>query len=394
MFSVVGNNSLQDRDHRDDYIKKLEDDWKQKASCKDRTELFKSIMSPEAKDRVDAGDFSIVSLSYMKCSHTKMEGIKQSAFAVIFMTDGDMKVFPYVYPDFRNSKHSEEMLLQRLDDFLRKNGTAAQRILIYTYNSPCLKRENKSVPCMFQLLHKACEWQENYQVFTDVAFTKPWGLSGPNFFNYLTFSVASSPSSVFNVYIEKCKDVPFQLNEKSLRNIFKTSKIYNTLSYVKDDDKNKLRSDIKSARETLVTLAETSSGLCQDLLDRGKRKTDSFTFLPEVHDEVCKTLLGEWNQMVEDSSMTPILKVITEEFSTAVVLLFTKQLRSTPANNFMQLRRVSQMKLFDDLTNGGAVSLCSRNFNPDVGAKMFYKKPRSRSGTDVVSLKATCPRQQ
>ena len=346
----------------------FKDRWEQTTNCRNKLEAYNRIMelSPHGGEEDNAGYFDPVWRSFIRSSNTKqLERHKQHASAVVVMRDKNKMIFPAVYPDFQNKKedpgaphiqqnqsavtdktatHSEEKLIKQLDDFLRRDGRMVQRIMIYTYNSPCLKREKKTEPCMFQLLRKAYEWYENYEVLTDVAFTKFWGLSGPNYLKNLTFSTISCPRSDFHSRIEKCQDIPFKLDHNYLGDLFRKSDIYNTLSQVKGRDRNTLREDMKSARKALLRLAESSFGLRKDHLDRGKQKIDSFKFLPEVHDTICEKLQKEWKEMVDNSSMTPIREDITEEFNSAVVHVFRERLKSFLGKNSpLRLYRVPQM---------------------------------------------------
>lgn len=349
-------------------IQLLNNSWKLTATCQDKTENYNSVMETfsyeAAADHVEC--LETVWLPFIKYSNTEeADRDRQYAFSIVLMKDGRKEILHEVYPKFQNKKknsgalnieqgksgltikttlHSEEILIQQLDDFLHRNGTTVEHILIYTYNSPCLKRENRIVSCMFQLLYKAYEWYKLYGVITDVAFTKHWGLSGPNYFRNLTYSSISCPSSVFHSCIEKCREIPFKLDHKKIRSIFKISGIYDIFSLSKD--KEKLHKDIKSVQKSLVSLAENSPCLYQDHLDCGYQTIDSFIFGSEVHHKLCKMLREEWTEMVDDSSATPIRKYITEQFNTAVVHLFREQLeaflgKSSP----LRLRRVQKLQL-------------------------------------------------
>lgn len=347
-------------------LKLLEDNWKQTTNGGEKQEMYVRMVGQVSSKGEDDGEDDVPSdtirQSYIQHLNTKeLESDKQHATASVLMKDNSKVDFQEVYPDFKNkkkepvapdtkfdqTKHSEEILIPQLDDFLRQKGTMVEHILIYTHNSPCLKRENENVlPCMFQLLYKAYEWREHYEVSTHVAFTKFWGLSGPNYFQNLNSSIISCPSSDFQSHIETCKDIHFQLDHKILKEIFKKSDIKNTLSHVKDKDKNTLRREILSARETLVSLAESLFGLRDVHLDRGKQKIDSFKFPPAVHNKVCERFQKEWKEMVYNSSMPPIRKYLTEEFNRAVVLFFREQLKSFLGNNSpLQLHRLPLMSL-------------------------------------------------
>ncbi|XP_044062061.1 uncharacterized protein LOC122880724 [Siniperca chuatsi] len=279
--------------------------------------------------------------SLQECSNEK-----QCASAVVFLKDGKCEIFAEVYPHYRNkksknsdspstevTKHSEEILIGQIDEYLQSNGIHVQSILFYTLNSPCLKREKHTDPCMFKLVEMAHQWQSKFGFSTVVAFTKFWGLSGPNFFKDLTYSDISSPSSDFYPYIETCKTIPFKLNSKDFRNNVKKRSIYNTIPYVEVSDKRKLDNDIKSALRDLVKLAESSFGLRKEHLERGEEKISSFTFDPLVQDKSFEFLTKNWNEMVTNCSMSPIREKITTDFNIAVVFLFLKELKSTLGNS-------------------------------------------------------------
>lgn len=351
----------------------LIDSWEETTDCCDKTEMYNRLMgllpSKGEEDGNDAACSDTVRQWHIKdFSSREPERDKQFAYAMVHLKDKSRKDFPAVHPEFQKKKkkesgalrtkadqsrptirastHSEEIVIKQLDDYLQHNGTMVKHILIYTLNSPCLKRGDQIVPCMFQLLHKAHEWRQHYGVCTDVAFTKFWGLSGPNYFKYLNYSTISCPSSPFHSHIVKCEDVHFKLDAKNLRDIFNKSDISNTLSHVKDTDKNTLRRGITSARKKLVNLAETSFGLRGDHLDRGKQTIDSLTFLPAVQHKVCEKLQEQWKEMVDKSSMTPIREYMAEEFNCAVVHHFREQLKSFLGNSSpLQLHCIPRRKL-------------------------------------------------
>nr|XP_046261879.1 uncharacterized protein LOC124068036 [Scatophagus argus] len=319
-------------------IQSLKDIWKQTTNRCDNTEMFNHPVrqfSTEGEENDNNVSFERVLHHYIRPEEAERE--KQYAFSVILMKDNRQKFFPPVYPDFTNNKesggpktaiHSEEILIKQLDSFMCQNGTMVKQILIYTYYSPCLKR-NRPDPCMFQIIDSAVAWFMRYGVYTYVLYTKSWGLNGPNYFKNLSYATISCPCSVFYPYIEKSKDTSFCLDHKNLRSIFKKSDVYKTLSRVEDNDKNTLRCSIKSAHEILVRLAQNSHGLCNHHLECGELAIQSFSFLPEVHHEICEKLQKEWKEMVRNSSMTVIRKTITEEFNSAVVHLFREQLKSS-----------------------------------------------------------------
>ncbi|XP_028272223.1 uncharacterized protein LOC114442662 [Parambassis ranga] len=131
----------------------------------------------------------------LKCHDRK----NQHAVALVFMDNFAYVAFYAEKPIFREknkdsgSKHCEERLVDQINTYLKDNSEKLENkrvdIFIYTYNSPCLKRERTSFLCCFYLiLKKAFEWHKKYNVFTQVGFTKYWGPVTPNIFKDLTWS--------------------------------------------------------------------------------------------------------------------------------------------------------------------------------------------------------------
>lgn len=172
--------------------------------------------------------------------------INQYGFYLILMKDGTPIISKKIPQDSKNKTHTEEFIIDILVELVSKNGNKVKKFFIYSYNSPCLKRTDKKNPCMFQLLRKACEWYEKYQIFTNVAFTHSYGICGPNYFNYLTFDEISSPNSGFNSYIEKCKNTKSELENQNLPKLIKR-KLLKALDKEKIDIKTLKNDDIQTA---------------------------------------------------------------------------------------------------------------------------------------------------
>ncbi|XP_045887213.1 uncharacterized protein LOC123958071 [Micropterus dolomieu] len=347
-FSTVGirQTSLTEK------IMLLKDAFIKLTTCRDKKQLFKRIMTLFSEAKNDLGLNAVPAGRHLelwlKSYQTKHKRGKQYAFAVCKMKNGKYKHFQGVCPCFRNKKrkssaspstevtsHSEESLIRQIDKFLLNNGTNVRHILIYTLNSPCLKREKHIEPCMFKLLEMADQWLSKYGFFTDVAFTKFWGLTGPNYFADLKFSDISSPSSCFYPYVQTCKKTPFKLDSTFFRKDVIKCGIYRTLYDIKDTkQRSKPKGDIQSCLHKLVKLAENSVNLRKDQhVARGVKMISSLTFHPLIHNKIIDILTKNWNEMVIYSSMSPIREQINTDFNTAVVHLFLKYLKSTLGNS-------------------------------------------------------------
>lgn len=174
---------------------------------------------------------------------------------------------------------------------------------------------------MFQLLRKACEWYEKYQIFTDVAFTHSYGICGPNYFNYLTFDEISSPNSGFNSYIEKCKNSKSELENQNLSKLIKR-KLLKALDKEKIDIKTLKNDDIQTASNFLKE-AESSFDLLKKFLVSGQETHHvSFKSPPKVQAEIYK-ILKENNTF-----MGSMKKCIREDLNNAISFVFRKKLES------------------------------------------------------------------
>ncbi|CAI5651911.1 unnamed protein product [Oreochromis niloticus] len=246
--------------------------------------------------------------------------INQYGFYLILMKDGTLMISEKIPQDSKNQTHSEEFIIKELDEFLSENGNEVKKFFIYSYNSPCLKRTDNKTPCMFQLLRKACEWYEKYQIFTDVAFTHSYGICGPNYFNYLTFDEISCPNSGFNSYIEKCKNTKSELENQNKSKLIK-SKLSKALDKEKIDIKTLKNDDIQTACNFLKK-AESSFDLLKDFLVSGRETHVSFKSPPEVQAEIYK-ILKENNTF-----MRSMKKCIRADLNNAIPFVFRKKLES------------------------------------------------------------------
>ncbi|XP_034398623.1 uncharacterized protein LOC117737085 [Cyclopterus lumpus] len=288
---------------------------------------------------------------------TKPEGDKQYAIAMVFLKDGTATFFGPFYPKFepKISLHSEEIIINPVDNFLRKTKTMAEHIYIYSLNSPCLERGHKD-PCMFQLLKKAIEWHELYNVSLCVAYTKCWGLSGPNYFkirkanrspsknNSLTSPIEDEDKNTVTITTKELmslekyspdlySNISFTLNAKYLEDILHKKDVFNSLtSPFRLVDKNIARKQISLARKELVSLAKKSpQGVLEEHLDCGRKMLNSVSFLPAIQNEVFKALLNAWEEVVNYSLMTG--ESFTGQFNKYILYLFWKECKVDLGNN-------------------------------------------------------------
>ncbi|XP_061581107.1 uncharacterized protein LOC133446912 [Cololabis saira] len=336
-------------------------EWDQ--SIKDGKELFQYFMenfSPKKSEH--HFDALTTDLSPFKTYFElkKITSETQHAFSIILFEDGTVKCFPPVLPKFHDSKkksdescqttkHSEEILLEQIDDFLDREGKIMDKILIYTYNSPCLQRKKGVEACTFQLLQKAIDWFEEDKCLTYVAFTKSWGFTGPNYIRNISPSDFSDPKSVFYPHVKRHEGISFKLDPTNFRRVLEKEELSKILSDIEKCDRKKLTSEIKSAQSKLVELAENSSGTRKDLLLQGKQLINSLNFPAKVCNNVRGIMHKKWEDSVEESHMAKVLQIITEEFNSAVVLRFREQLKEN--NSPLQLIPVDFIQLSDEFIN-------------------------------------------
>lgn len=173
---------------------------------------------------------------------------------------------------------------------------------------------------MFQLLDKAYEWQK-YGVCTTVAYSKCYGLSGPKYFQSLSYSSILDPCSNFYPYTVKFQKQPFKLNPQFFKN---TEDIYRLISGVDGkEQKSKCNETIKLSLDILKNLATVSFCTRDEHLRRGKKTIFNLTSLP---DKVCEKLCEKWTEVVNNSVMIPIREQITADFNTSVVHRFERLL--------------------------------------------------------------------
>lgn len=285
--------------------------------------------------------------SYIEISNEKCS---QSAFAIICMEDNKPKFFDEVPPYIptkkcqrtnhnTNPKHSEEILLDDMKPFLAQD-KKVKWIFLNSYYSPCFERDDQIEGCMFLILINAYKWSVKYGAITVLTYTKPWGLSGPGYFNKLCFNDIMGPNSPLKSCVEEC-EICYELDCENLNKKLKNNKILKQYS-CGEDSKN-----IKVAREALVELAaELLTQLRKDFLELGDKKIDSFIFLSAKIKPILKKL---WQGNVNNSFVSLVKEIITTKFNQKVVDLFTQELESQPGiNSFIQLHQLPPVKLKDE----------------------------------------------
>lgn len=93
---------------------------------------------------------------------------KQYGYASIPLKNGQKQRSENTSPKFNKKtkdKHSEQSLVDYVDGYLSSNKSMidiTEPLYIFTYNSPCLSRNDGVLSCMSLLLCKSIEWKEKY----------------------------------------------------------------------------------------------------------------------------------------------------------------------------------------------------------------------------------------
>ncbi|KAM3613186.1 uncharacterized protein V6R79_022208 [Siganus canaliculatus] len=249
---------------------------------------------------------------------------KQFAFAIIFWKSGRGVRSSTICPCRQSTfSHSEEILIQKIDPFLKKFGSMVGTVFIYSNNSPCLNR------CMPKLKAKAEEWNAEYGIHTDVAFRNCWGVNGPAdpAFHGLTYSDLMSH---FVPHIEKCEKTPFKLDNKNFKklrsnNIISSSGV--VISELKKEQRESIYKHIYSALDDLRKLSESPDPFTgSEYLEKMSTFQLPTIINSEITVKVSETLKEKWNEMVHQSYTTLIKDKITAEFNTLVVDLYAHSL--------------------------------------------------------------------
>ncbi|KAG7244948.1 hypothetical protein INR49_024345 [Caranx melampygus] len=246
--------------------------------------------------------------------HKKNTG--QHGLAVIFLEGYEKAIYvpkpAYPTKDNPDGTHVEEILIKEIHEFLQQNendkGPKVKFIMIYTYNSPCLKRKKPHISgCMFQLLVMAWELDRKYDIFTYVLFTEYWGTIGER-----------SPILRDLSDLHKQHHITFRLD---------STKIIENLNKIKEKQLlSMFEYDFRKAKAQLIELSKSDEALTTEQhLVRGK---EVIAFL-EDQEKIYNSLLKSFQDGVENS----FKKHFTAVCNTVQVKCFIENLSSILENS-------------------------------------------------------------
>ncbi|XP_029368743.1 uncharacterized protein LOC115050134 [Echeneis naucrates] len=254
------------------------------------------------------------------------EMTNQHAFAVIYMK-GSKKTFSVSKPHFRKKSgednvHTEEILLEDMCIFMEENKNGPQlvieSIVIYTLNSPCMKREKADKqPCMFNLFMKVSQWYSEYRVLTYVYSSKFWGPFGSGLLN-------KHKTPKLQLHLE-FPNLLFQVNSKYINS--NSQKILQKLASELDNkDKNILHTCLKNA--TVKLKQETNKHLTfQKHLEVGREIILLLKFPPQIEAKAQEYLISVWNDAVEKSASQHLSQKVIQVLNHVTVTSFLQKFK-------------------------------------------------------------------
>ncbi|XP_026213235.1 uncharacterized protein LOC113160272 isoform X5 [Anabas testudineus] len=269
----------------------------------------------------------------------------QHAFAAVLFNNHE-EFFSVDTPVFQKNKpniHTEQILLGKIDKYLQQNqqktGTTAGNILIYTKNSPCLKRARKKetqpvVPCMFQLSEKSSEWYRKYEAYTHVLFAEYWGPIALDL--KIEYSKISKSDNLFYPIF---RNVTFELDKNYFKDKVKEIDIKQHLSKLEGIERsNFLREFINNKSRIIEFLNYPDSTTVNKLtihqhFERLQDVIKSSKFHPLIRKEICDSLLKVGRDTIETTALSFIERQIRSSLNSVIVKCFLEDLPSILGNN-------------------------------------------------------------
>lgn len=243
----------------------------------------------------------------------------QCAIAFFFMKD---KRSILISPEFKveydnNNRHSEPPLCNKSEIILTKIGNCVDRIVIYTFNSPCSN-------CMSLLNKKNNSWHRKYGFSTTIVFTKYYPFLGRKFvkskLNNYSLTELLDPNGVFYGFIKKYKKYPFKLDQ--FKKETKTETETEIDKYINNiTGKGRINTCAEKMKRCVFKLNElASNSFCITHLQCGEKIISSFSFPPNIQ----KKFLTDWKKLVEKNAKSYIIKQIEQVFNVRLLEVVNK----------------------------------------------------------------------
>lgn len=289
----------------------------------------------------------LIELEHLYIGNTQKTS--QHGFAVM-VYDDRIDIVQLVKPKFKKKGpniHTEEILIdsinERLDNNLQGNRSSAHMILIYTYNSPCLKRENKKlVSCFSQL--QATKWSQK-GISTHVFYSTRWGPLTSSNFEFLTYSTISDPANLFHKYLLKYNNVPFRLDQECFEENRKAIKVGNLLPEIETKHRSAVFNVVNKIKQDLSCVELTIPGY----LDHLKEVVDP---LKCVSNKISDTFLKIISNTIETTVLRLVREDVTSDLNNIIVDCFLEDLPSILGNNsHLRLHHVHQDNVPEEIAD-------------------------------------------
>lgn len=245
----------------------------------------------------------------------------QCAIAFFFMKDNRTIL---ISPEFKveydnNNRHSEPPLCNKIEIILTKIGNCVDRIVIYTFNSPCSN-------CMSLLNKKNNSWHRKYGFSTTIVFTKFYPFLGRRFvkskLNNYSITELLDPNGVFYGFIKKYKKYPFKLDQFKKETKTETETETEIDKYINNiTGKGRINICAEKMKRCVFKLNELASNFfCITHLQCGENIISSFSFPPNIQ----KKFLTDWKKLVEKNAKSYIIKQIEQVFNVRLLEVVNK----------------------------------------------------------------------
>lgn len=257
----------------------------------------------------------------------------QYGFAIIFHEKGGGVISEKAYPfgqkkkeqkDDQNKKHSEEKLIELIDDYFTNNIIEGGCVLIYTFYSPCLNR------CMMKIGEKSFKWFEKYKIMTIVCFTKYWGEAGPKSFDKYKINEENEATDVSKLN-DRYNEIPFRLDCKHLKAILQKCHLFKILSGPKYEGKKSDNKKLKEAIKEFLALPEEllQPHVRHEHLSLGKTHVSSIQFPLRYESKLRRKLSEIWKEAVSVCFNEMLTERITTDYNFRVVEYYVRELKSS-----------------------------------------------------------------
>lgn len=242
-----------------------------------------------------------------------------------FLAEGVKKKFLVRKPDYNNNNenghvHTEEIAIAQINHYLEAEKPKGGNIVMYSLNSPCMKRErNAHDPCIVQLFKAANQWHIEYNITTIFLYTKPWGpIASKGFQEIQTIPDRIAREFRFSIQLRK------KLFWKKSFSKYKIEEFFPKV----EKDRKKFLDAHKQLKKDLTDVATSQEVqlTTEEYLNKGKEKI-TLSLLPE---ELTRKISKIWKEFIEIQKLKGMNTKITEILNGLIVKWFLNNQEASP----------------------------------------------------------------